>query len=145
MRSLLIVYLFVLAQTMVLGQVLQGEVVYLNSGKRSASGISIAGHGTEAGPANHAQGHFHKFTQAKEAFTQYQDRSQSLDKASAVWSFYHAAQNHQQEALDHLKKAVQHGYTNLKFLQEEDAFDCIRRHPKFRRLVRQIERNKAQE
>ena len=59
-------------------------------------------------------------------------------RINIVILLHHAAQNHQTKALKHLEKALQHGYTDLKFLEEEETFDSIREHPKFKRLLRQL-------
>ena len=85
----------------------------------------------------------HQFLEAKTAFSKYEQTKYDLGYAHRNWTLYHALQNQPNQALDHLKKAIQEGYNDLEELQDSKTLDPLREHPKFKKLIKQLKTKQA--
>jgi len=86
---------------------------------------------------NHGHAHL-KLYQPREAKKSLK-KSQKLDPKNSWlyrnWSIYHTTQKDFPKALKNLQKAIDLGYNDKKFLQEEELLDPLRSHPEFKRIL----------
>jgi len=70
-------------------------------------------------------------------------KSQELDAENEWlyrnWSIYYTAQKGFPKAIENLQKAIDLGYNDKEFLQEEELLDPLRSHPEFRRILNSMD------
>ena len=83
-----------------------------------------------------------QFPEAKAAFTEYQKLFPKQGRPYRNRAMYYALQDQKEEALELLKKAIDLGYKDLKWLETDDSMDNLRNEPRFKALLEQLKTQK---
>jgi tetratricopeptide (TPR) repeat protein len=80
---------------------------------------------------------YHK---AKEFFKKYSKLYPNQSSAHKNWAMFYALQNQKYKSIISLKKAIELGYNDLDFLENDDSLDNIRKKRAFKKLIRQVKK-----
>ena len=72
---------------------------------------------------------------AKDAFERYENVRPGGGLADAYWAAYEASRGNKKRALDALSNAMENGFSDASWLEEETAFDSIRSESKFQQIL----------
>lgn len=79
-----------------------------------------------------------QFQEAFSAFTEYEKLYPNEDRTFRNWAMYHALQNDPTQALSNLKKAIDLGYNDLDFLENDDSLNSIRDTAEFKAMLDKV-------
>ena len=83
-----------------------------------------------------------QFKEAHEAFTTYEKRFPEAGKSFRNWAMYYALKGDKEKALSNLRKAIELGYNDLKWLETDDSMDSLRNEEEFKAIIDSLKNEK---
>ena len=80
-----------------------------------------------------------EFDKATDAFKKYQNLFPKKGESYRNWALLYALQNQKEKAIENLQKAIDLGYDDMHWLQNEESLEAIRPEPAFQKLLKQLD------